>query len=117
MHELQIATEIIKIVEGEMKKRNLERIKSIGVRMGALSGFNPDALSFSFEAVSQDTPLSGTELDIEFIPVTGECITCGRGFKLEDPIMICPGCGSSKLNISRGEELEISYINKEEADE
>ncbi len=100
-----------------MKKRRLKKIKSIGIRMGALSGFNPDALSFSFEAATQDTPLFGTDLDIEFIPVRGACITCGQEFELDDPVLICPGCGSSKLNVIQGEELEISYISKEYADE
>lgn len=110
MHELQVASEIIDIVRDEMNKRNLSRIRTVGLRLGAMSGFNPDALSFSFEAAVQDTSLHGTQLVIEFIPVEGECLSCREYIRPKDPVFICPLCGSSRLDLKKGEELEISYL-------
>jgi len=110
MHELQAALEIINIVRDEMNKRNLSRIRTVGLRLGAISGFNPDALSFGFEAAVQNTPLQGTQLKIEFVPVEGECLSCREYVRPKDPVFICPVCGSSKLVLKKGEELEISYL-------
>ncbi|RKX28811.1 MAG: hydrogenase maturation nickel metallochaperone HypA, partial [Candidatus Zixiibacteriota bacterium] len=40
MHELRVATEIMEIVRQEMIRRKLTGIKEVGVRLGALSGFD-----------------------------------------------------------------------------
>jgi len=110
MHELQVATQIIEIVQQEMESRKLAAVSAIGVRVGALSGFNPDALEFSFEAAVADTPLSETRLEIEYIPIRGECRECRHNFESDEMIIACPACGSGQLDISRGDDLEISYI-------
>lgn len=60
MHELQAAIQIIEMVRKEMDRRKFTEIGRIGVRIGALSGFNPDALVFSFDAAAAETPLSNT---------------------------------------------------------
>jgi hydrogenase nickel incorporation protein HypA/HybF len=112
MHELQAASRILEIVERELNRRNLGKIKKVGVRVGAMSGFDPEALRFSFEALVFGTALDATRLEIEFVPVRGTCGECGREFSLEKLIFICPECGSGKLNIVSGEELEISYLEK-----
>jgi len=110
MHELQIATEIINIVEREMVQRHLDKIGAIGVRLGALSGFDPEALRFSFSAATIDTPLSGTKLDIELVPIWCRCKSCGLESHIDERIFICPSCGSQELEILKGDELEIFYL-------
>ena len=110
MHELRIAHEVITVAQEEMERRRLSRLDEIGVRLGALSGVNPDALSFGFEAATIDTPLAHTKLHIEQVPVTGICQSCTRGFKVEEFVFICPHCGSRDMNIIQGQELDIEYL-------
>jgi len=112
MHELGIATEIINIVQHEMIKRHLDKIKTIGLRIGALSGVDPEALTFGFQAATMDTPLTGTELAIEHIPVQGSCKSCDKEFEVKDFIFICPHCDSRDIQIMHGEELDISYLEE-----
>ena len=110
MHELRVATEIVEIVQQEMNRLNLSGIKEIGLRLGALSGFNADALAFSFEAAVVDTPLDGARLKIEQIPVKGKCRSCGKEFEVSEFVFICPYCGSTNMEMTQGEELDITYL-------
>jgi hydrogenase nickel incorporation protein HypA/HybF len=110
MHELRIVTEIIGIVNKEMHNRGLSGLSEVGVNLGALTGIDKEALAFGFEAATKDTPLAGTHLNIDFIPVSGKCRSCRKNFELTDFVFICPGCGSADLEITHGEELEVAYL-------
>ena len=110
MHELRIAQEVITVAQEEMERRRLSRLDEIGVRLGALSGVNPDSLSFGFTAATIDTPLADTRLIIKQVPVQGSCRSCTRDFQVEEFVFICPHCGSRDMDITRGEELDIEYL-------
>ncbi len=113
MHELQIAGEIINIVRAEMKRLSIARVSEIGLNLGALSNIDPEALKFGFEAGAIDTSLADAELKIKFISAEGKCRTCSRKFTLNEFSFICPHCGSADLEITRGEELDITYLKGE----
>jgi hydrogenase nickel incorporation protein HypA/HybF len=112
MHELSIALEIISIVEKEIDRRKLGRIDSIKLRVGALAGVDPEALSFGFEAASADTSLAGTTLDIDWVEVQGRCLNCGEEFAIDDYAFLCPRCDSPEVEITRGQELDIMHITE-----
>lgn len=110
MHELSVAHEIISIIKEEIDKYNLKGVKEVKVRVGALSGVSPDALSFGFEAAIMDSPLSGIKLLIEEIRVRARCRACGRIVRVDDFIFLCPYCDSRELKIIKGEELNVAYL-------
>jgi hydrogenase nickel incorporation protein HypA/HybF len=110
MHELRIAQEIINITQREMFARKLDKISKIGLKIGALSGIDPEALSFGFEASIADSELAGARLEIEFIPVKGRCDSCRADFGVDDFLFICPHCGSNDVTVTEGEELNIAYF-------
>lgn len=110
MHELSIATSIVDTVLQEIQRRNLPRVQTIVVRVGALSGVVPEALQFGFEAITSDTPLAKTTLEIEQVPVQGKCRNCGLGFTVEDFLFACPSCQSGQIEVTAGEELEIAHL-------
>ncbi len=110
MHELGIALEIIKSVEAERLERDMKQISEIGVSVGALSSIDPESLRFCFDASKKDTALMDTQLEIEYVAVEGKCNSCARNFKVEDFIFICPSCGSTDIEVEKGEEMNINYI-------
>jgi len=116
MHELSIANSIVETVLREMQKKQLPEIKSIVLRIGALSGVVPDALQFGYDALVIDTPLAQTQLKIELIPVQGKCNHCQRRFEVQDFVFACPHCGSGDLDITHGEELDIAYLEVAETE-
>ena len=110
MHELSIAKEIIAIVTTETERLRLDRVTAIHLRIGALSGVDPEALSFGFEAATLDTPLAGTRLVIQSVPVRAKCRACGRQFDIEDLVFLCPGCQSVDVDLTQGQEMQIDHL-------
>ncbi len=110
MHELNIATEILRAVNSEAARANLLRVDEIGLRIGALSGVDPDALRFALEASTIDTPLAGVRVDIECLPVRATCRACQGTIEVTDYMFICPHCGSGDLVVTQGEELQLARI-------
>jgi hydrogenase nickel incorporation protein HypA/HybF len=110
MHELSIATSIVRTVLDEMARRNLPRVDRIGLKVGALTDVVGDALLFNFEAITKETPLADTELEIEHIPLEARCRQCDHRFGVENYAFACPRCCSGQVDVIRGEELDIAYL-------
>jgi len=117
VHELAIADSIVKTVLGEMTRRRLSRIEAVGLRIGALSDIVPEALEFGFRALTADTILADTRLDIERIPVRGHCSKCHVDFEVEKFVFICPECGAVEVKVSQGTELDVAYLEIDEPQE
>ena len=115
MHELSIANSILDAVRAEAARRPGARFLKVGVRVGELSGVEPDALSFSFEALVKDSDLELLTLEIERRPRTQRCPECGRVFRVHDFEIACPDCGEGRTRCVGGDELEMIYIEMEDA--
>jgi hydrogenase nickel incorporation protein HypA/HybF len=89
------------------------RILEVRMNVGAMSGVVPDALRFAFEALTPGTPAEGAALALERIPVVCYCAGCEREVELDGYAYLCPGCGSSELDIRRGTEFEVISMEVE----
>ncbi|MDZ7363260.1 MAG: hydrogenase maturation nickel metallochaperone HypA [candidate division KSB1 bacterium] len=116
MHELSIASAIVDTVTQEIKRQNLPPVQTIVVRIGALSSVVPEALQFGFEAIIPDTLLANTKLQIEWTPVQGKCRVCNHEFTVEDFVFACPACQSGQIEVTRGDELEIAFLEVDEVE-
>jgi hydrogenase nickel incorporation protein HypA/HybF len=115
MHELSIANSILDAVRAEAARRPGARLVKVGVRVGELSGIQPDALSFSFEALVRGSDLEPLALEIEDCPRRQRCPECGREFDVHDFDIVCPGCGEEHTRCISGDELDLAYIEIEES--
>src|SRR3954447_16302258 len=114
MHELSIAMGIVDAAMDEAKQRNVQ-VSAVHLRLGALSGVMKDALLFSYEAACQDTPLEGSRLLIEEVPVAVFCPQCKQKRVLESvQSFTCPECGSPPRDVLHGKELEVFALEVEE---
>lgn len=107
MHELSIAIGIVDAALDEAQRRGVQ-ISAVHLRLGALSGVVKDALLFSYEVACQDTPLAGTRLIVEDIPVIVFCPQCREERTLKSvQSFACPECGAPTMDIRHGKELEV----------
>ncbi len=114
MHELSIAMGIVEAAQDEAHKRGV-RVSAVHLRLGALSGVVKDALLFSYEVACQDTPLQGSKLIVEDVPVAVFCSQCQKEQVLASvQSFACPACGTPTMNILRGKELEVYALEVEE---
>lgn len=114
MHELSIANSIVNAVLEEIETRNLPAVHKVVVRVGALSGVVPEALHFNYEVIASDTPLANTILEIEEVAVQGKCQSCDCEFTVDNCNFICPQCKSGQIQVIRGMELDIAYLEVED---
>jgi len=115
MHELSIANSILEAARAEALRRPGAHLVKVGVRVGELSGVQPDALSFSFEALVRGSDLEPLALEIEACPRRQRCPECGREFEVHDFDITCPGCGEERTRCISGDELDLAYIEIEES--
>ena len=113
MHELSIARSLLKIVEDESKKHGVSQVTQVHLRIGTLTAIVPEALTFSFEIISERTVAEGAAVDIEVVPGRGRCQNCSIEFDVGSAFFLCPKCGEIASEIISGRELEITHIEAE----
>jgi hydrogenase nickel incorporation protein HypA/HybF len=110
MHELSIAGAVVATVERHADGR---LVGVVHLRVGRLRQVVPDSLDFYFGFVSADTVCAGARLELEVVPARLRCRECGGEWELEEPLFRC-ACGSTKVEIEAGDELEVESIEIEE---
>lgn len=114
MHELSIAMGIVEAATDEARRRNVQ-VKAVYLRLGALSGVVKDALLFSYEVACEDTPIVGSRLVIEDVPVAIFCAKCQQQRELASvQSFACPECGTPTMDIRQGKELEVYALEVDE---
>jgi len=114
MHELSIAMSIVDAALEEASRRGVQ-VTGVHLRLGALSGVVKDALLFSYEVACQDTPLEGTTLIVEDVPVVVFCPQCNDQRTLESvQSFTCPECGTPTIDVRKGKELEVFALEVQE---
>ena len=114
MHEIGIASSVLDVVRGELNGRPGSRAVKVGLRIGALSGVDPEALRFAVEALVSGTELDQLELDMEFCPWRQRCGSCGCEFAVEDYVFSCPECGQPDTKCVGGDEMEVTFLEVEQ---
>jgi len=115
MHELSIAMSIVDAVLEEAQQRGV-RVSAVHLRLGALSSVVKDALLFSYEVACQDTPLEGSHLIVEDVPVVVFCSHCNQRRTLASvQLFACPECGTPTGHVVQGKELEVFALEVEDS--
>ena len=82
MHELGIANSVLEAVQAEARRHPGALPVKVAVRVGDLAGVNPDALAFSFEALTRQTEWERLALEVEC--VAGDALQLAY-VELEEP--------------------------------
>jgi hydrogenase nickel incorporation protein HypA/HybF len=112
MHEVGLARQVLEIAESAARAEGARAITKIGLRVGAMAGVVPDALTFAFEVAKRGTLAERAVLDVEYVPLVCYCEGCGLAFEAEDRfgIALCPRCGEPSADVRQGTEFTVSYL-------
>jgi hydrogenase nickel incorporation protein HypA/HybF len=117
MHELPVVHSLVEQLRAEAERLGVAgEVAVVHLKLGALTTFVPEAMTFYFEALKAGTDLESARLEIEEIPVAGTCRRCGEAVKLEGLPFACAACGSPDLEITSGRELLIDYLEVKDGD-
>ena len=113
---MSIAAAVLDAVRAESERRPGSRVSRAGLRIGELSGVQPDALQFCLEALVSGTDMEPLAFDFELLPWTRKCKLCGQTYRVVDYQPACAACGSNDTEAAGGDEMELSYVELEEPD-
>lgn len=114
MHELSIAMSIVDMATEEAERRGAQ-VNAVHLKLGLLSGVVPDALLSSYQMACYDTPLKGSRLVIEEVPIVVYCSRCQVQRTLSSmQWFCCPECGTPTGDVVQGKELEVVGLEIQE---
>ena len=114
MHEYSIATALLERVAAEADKHGARSVRRVTVRLGELSGVEPELLSTAFELARENTSCASASLEVDYVKARWACRAC----ELEvDPkvALQCASCGGSACLVA-GEELDLCSLELEVSD-
>ncbi len=115
MHELSIAMSIVELATEEADRRGGVQIKAVHLRLGLLAGVVKSALLSSYEMACEDTPLAGSRLVVEEVPVLVFCSACDAQRPVHSTQMFtCSACGAPTGDVVQGKELVVVGLEVEE---
>ena len=118
MHELSIAMSIVEGASAEAARHGGARVHAVHLKLGALSGVVKDALLFSYDLACEGTPLQGSKLVIEEVPVVVYCARCDANGTIESiQKFACPACGTLTPEVVSGKQLELVAIEISDGDD
>jgi hydrogenase nickel incorporation protein HypA/HybF len=93
-----------------------KRVREVEIRVGALRGLEPEAMTMCWDAVTHGTPLAGSVLRMDLRPWTLTCPACGRVWESPVPFAEC-SCGEASPRPTAGDELDLVSMTVDEDDD
>ncbi|MGN0352274.1 MAG: hydrogenase maturation nickel metallochaperone HypA [Roseburia sp.] len=111
MHELGIIVHVAKSLEGIAAENKLEKIGSVTLEIGEVSGVVPEYLTDCWEYYRKRVPiLAESEMKIEMLPAVTFCEHCEKTYETVKHGRTCPYCGSGETYLVAGNECNIKEI-------
>jgi hydrogenase nickel incorporation protein HypA/HybF len=107
MHELSITQSIVEDIVDRLGATPVTRVT---LEIGKLSGVVVDSIRFCFDMVTDGTPLQGAKLVVAEPIGHVLCNLCGTRFWTSDPIVLCPACGTSDVEVLTGRDMRIKSV-------
>ena len=113
MHEVSIMAEAVRMAVESAQAAGARHITGLQLRVGTLSGAVPEAMTFAWDVVRQNTLAATATLNIESVSAACWCATCQAEFECKDFMSECPRCHKMSGDLRRGRELEIAAVELE----
>jgi hydrogenase nickel incorporation protein HypA/HybF len=108
MHELSIAMSIVDMAMDEAARHGAQRVEAVHLRLGLFSGVVRQALTASYDLACDETPLAGSRLEIEDVPVLVYCPVCRENRSVTSmQSLSCSTCGTPSAQVVQGREIEV----------
>ena len=110
MHEMSLCEGVLQILEQEAAKQGFTKVHAVWLEIGELSSVAPEAMRFSFDAVTHGSLAEGATLHILAVPGEAWCARCNRQVAVKRRFDACPRCGNHPVQITAGEEMRIKEL-------
>ena len=111
MHEYSLMLALMERVEQEAASRRAVAVHRVRIRIGALSGVEPDLLESAFSIVRVATICQNAAIEITRVPAQWECSRCQSPLNAGD-LLQCAVCGAP-ARLASGDEMLLEQIEME----
>lgn len=113
MHEYSIVQSLIDSCEENVKANDASKVTKLVVKIGVMSGVEPDLLQTAFDTFKEATVCEEAEMIMNIQKIKIFCNSCSSETELEKNEFLCPKCESSDLNILDGEDMFLMQLELE----
>jgi hydrogenase nickel incorporation protein HypA/HybF len=110
MHELSVCQALIEQVEGLARAHRAGRVERIVLRVGPLSGVEPELLRTAYPLAAAGTVAAEAALEMEPAPVRVRCRACGAETEASANRLLCGACGDYRTELVSGDELLLAQV-------
>lgn len=110
MHEVALAGEILSTAFERSRLLGCPLPKAVCVSIGAWTCVNPGLLVRAFRAAADELGAAGIELRVRVVRPQCSCSDCGEAFEPPAFALRCAACGSARVVLEHGREIEIESI-------
>jgi len=115
MHELSVCLALIDQVERIARDRDSSAVSRIVIKLGPLSGVEPQLLRRSYPVAATGTVAEHAELTIDASTVVVHCSQCGCESQVEANRLLCSACGDFRTRIVSGDEMILQSVELQPA--
>lgn len=113
MHEYSIVQSLINTCEDNVRANNAKKVTKLVIKIGVMSGVEPDLLQTAFDTFKEETICDGAEFIINIQPIVIKCNSCLEESTIERTEYKCPKCQSTDLDVLDGEDMYLMQLELE----
>lgn len=114
MHEYSIVQALIERIEEQARAHGASAVSRVSVRIGEMSGVEPDLLKTAFDLVREKTICDAATLHITRVAARWVCRACGQEVAAGG-VLRCERCGAA-ARLAAGDEILLEQLELEVAD-
>lgn len=113
MHEMSIVQALITSCEEQARHHAAASIRRVEVKIGVMSGVEPELLATCFDSFKEGTICDGAQLVVVVQEVVVFCNDCRQQSTLVERRFRCPECKGGNLEIVDGDEMYLMSLEIE----
>jgi len=111
MHESSLGRDIVRAVVEKAEDAGAKQVRLVRGFVAETEWLNPDAIVFHFTAHARGTIAEGARLELTTSWLEADCTHCGKRYKPDHHVLLCPHCGSSDAKVLGEPGLRIESID------
>ncbi|MBA3025649.1 MAG: hydrogenase maturation nickel metallochaperone HypA [Sulfurimonas sp.] len=113
MHEYSIVQSLLDSCEENATANAATKVTKVVVKIGVMSGVEPELLKTAFDTFKENTICDGCEFVLNIQPIVIRCNECLQTSTLNKLEYMCPECESLNLDVIDGEDMYLMQLELE----
>ncbi len=110
MHEYSIVQALLEQCEYYAKENKAKHISKVVVKIGEMSGVEPELLEVAFETFKENSICAGAEFVMNMQKVKVRCHECIAENEILERSYCCMNCGSNNVEVIDGEDMYLMSL-------